>query len=191
MVYVDNAQRGPYSVAQLENFLQRNELTSSAFVWTEGMTDWQPIATVVTAPARPVAAPVFAPPVLTSAAPQPMTPMPRFSSADTQSAGVKESDYTFMLVAHILMAASIVTGGVASIIAVIMAYIKRDDVRGTYLESHSKNLIETFWWSVGLGIVGVISAFFFIGFFVLIGAFIWFVYRCIMGIVRISERRAI
>lgn len=185
MVFVDNAQRGPYSVAQLENFLQQGELNSSAFVWTEGMTDWQPIATIVTppAPSRPVAPPVFAPRV-----PQPMTPVPALQYADT---GVKESDYTFMLAAHVLMAASIVTGGVTSIIAVIMAYIKQGDSRGTYLESHSKNLIETFWWSVGLGIVGVISAFFFVGFFVLIGAFIWFVYRCIIGIVRISERRAI
>ena len=187
MVYVDNAQRGPYSVAQLENFLQRNELNSSAFVWTEGMTDWQPIATIVTPPA-PSRPPVFAP-----VAPQPMTPVPipRFSSADPQTAGVKESDYTFMLVAHILMAASILTGGVASIIAVIMAYIKRDELRGTYLESHANNLIQTFWWAFGLGVAGFILTFAFVGVFVLLGAFIWFVYRCIMGIVRISERRAI
>ena len=191
MVFVDNAQRGPYSVEQLENFLQRGELNSSAFVWTEGMTDWQPIATIVTPPAPP-SRPV-APPVFTRSAPQRMMPVttPQLADVGGEAAGVKESDYTYMLVAHILMAASIVTGGVSSIIAVVMAYIKQGELRGTYLESHTKNLIETFWWSVGLGIVGVISAFFFVGFFVLIGAFIWFVYRCIMGIVRISERRAI
>ncbi len=183
MVYTDNAQRGPYSVAQLENFLQRNELNSSAFVWTEGMTDWQPIATVLTPPSRPIAPPVFTP-----RAPQMMTPIPAPLSS---TAGVKESDYTFMLVAHILMAASILTGGVASIAAVIMAYIKRDELRGTYLESHAKNLIETFWWSVALGVIGVILTFAFVGVFVLLGGFIWFVYRCIMGIVRISERKAI
>lgn len=185
MVYVDNAQRGPYSIAQLENFLQRNELNSSAFVWTEGMTDWQPIATIVTPPipSRPVASPVFTP-----LAPQRMTPViaPQFADA-----GVKESDYTYMLVAHILMAASIVTGGVSGIVAVIMAYIKRDELRGTYLESHAKNLIETFWWSLALGVIGAILTFVFVGLFVLLGGFIWFVYRCIMAIVRISERKAI
>ena len=182
MVYVDNAQRGPYSVPQLENFLQRGELTSSAFVWTEGMTDWQPITTIVTpsAPSRPAAPPVFAP-----RTPQPLTPVTAFADFS-----VKENDYTFMLVAHILMAASIVTG-VTGIIAVIMAYIKRDELRGTYLESHAKNIIETFWWSVGLTVIGVILTFAVIGIFVLIGAFIWFVYRCIIGIVRISERKAI
>ena len=91
MVYVDNAQRGPYSVAQLENFVGRGELPSSAFVWTEGMTDWQPIATVLTppAPSRPAVPSVFAP-----RAPQPLTPVaaPQFSDAGGQTAGVKESD---------------------------------------------------------------------------------------------------
>ena len=180
MVFVDNAQRGPYSVAQLENFLQQAELDSSAFVWTEGMTDWQPITTIVTLPAsRPVAPPVFAP-----RTPQPMTPV---SSPQASNAGVKESDYTFMLVAHVLMAASILTGGFTAIAAVIMAYIKRDELRGTYLESHAKNLIETFWWSLALGVIGGLLTLV----FVLLGGFIWFVYRCIMAIVRISERRAI
>ena len=185
MVFVDDAQRGPYSVPQLENFLQRGELNSSAFVWTEGMTDWQPIATIVTppAPSRPVTPPVFAP-----RAPQPMTPV---SSPQASNAGVKESDYTFMLVAHVLMAASILTGGFTAIAAVIMAYIKRDELRGTYLESHAKNLIETFWWSLALGVIGGLLTLVFIGVFVLLGGFIWFVYRCIMAIVRISERRAI
>ena len=184
MVFVDNAQRGPYSVAQLENFLQQAELDSSAFVWTEGMTDWQPITTIVTLPAsRPVAPPVFAP-----RAPQVMTPV---SSPQASNAGVKESDYTFMLVAHVLMAASILTGGFTAIAAVIMAYIKRDELRGTYLESHAKNLIETFWWSLALGVIGGLLTLVFIGVFVLLGGFIWFVYRCIMAIVRISERRAI
>ena len=182
MVYVDNAQRGPYSVAQLENFVGRGELPSSAFVWTEGMTDWQPIATVLTQPAPSSTPSVFAP-----RAPQTMMPVtaPQPSNAD-----VKESDYTFMLVAHILMVASIFTG-VTGIIAVIMAYIKRDELRGTYLESHAKNLIETFWWSLAIGVIGGILTLVFVGLFVLLGGFVWFVYRCIMAIVKISDRKAI
>ena len=185
MVYVDNAQRGPYSVAQLENFVGRGELPSSAFVWTEGMTDWQPITTIVTppAPSRPIAPPVFAP-----RAPQPMMPVAAPQSLD---ANVKESDYTFMLVAHVLMAASILTGGLAAIAAVIMAYIKQGEVRGTYLESHVKYLIETFWWSLALGVIGGILTLVFVGLFVLLGGFIWFVYRCIMAIVKLSDRKAI
>ena len=117
-----------------------------------------------------------------------MTPV---SSPQASNAGVKESDYTFMLVAHVLMAASILTGGFTAIAAVIMAYIKRDELRGTYLESHAKNLIETFWWSLALGVIGGLLTLVFVGVFVLLGGFIWFVYRCIMAIVRISERRAI
>ncbi len=37
---------------------------------------------------------------------------------------------------------------IPSIIAVIMNYVRRSDVRGTYLESHFRWQIRTFWWAV-------------------------------------------
>ena len=93
-----------------------------------------------------------------------------------------------MLVAHILMVASIFTG-VTGIIAVIMAYIKRDELRGTYLESHAKNLIETFWWSLAIGVIGGILTLVFVGStgFWILGRGRWLYPECIyMTVITLS-----
>src|SRR5436305_9025312 len=40
------------------------------------------------------------------------------------------------------------------IVAVIIAYVKRDDARGTWTESHLTWLIRTFWWSLLWNCIG-------------------------------------
>jgi uncharacterized membrane protein len=184
LVLVDGAQRGPYSVDQLKNFRGNGEIPAGSLVWTEGMSDWQPLETIV--PGVVAVTPTPPPPM----AMQPRMSAPGMPTANGSSGADSESNYTFFLIVHILMAAGLVTG-VTPIAAVIMAYIRKDEVRGTYFESHAKWIIETFWWSVALGVIGFITLFIFIGVFVLIGAFIWYLYRIIMGIVRISERKPI
>jgi uncharacterized membrane protein len=174
MVYEGNAQRGPYSVSQLENFRRNGELSAQALVWTEGMSDWQPIASVLIVP--PVSTPARLAPVV----------MP-----NNTGGVVKEADYTFILIAHVLMGASIFTAGIVSVVALIMAYVKREDVKGTYLESHCKWIIETFWISFGVGILGAMLSLVVIGIPILVGLAFWFVYRVVMGAIRISERRAL
>ncbi|MFN3265430.1 MAG: GYF domain-containing protein [Deinococcales bacterium] len=174
MVFADNRQSGPYSVAQLESLQKNGELPSNSLVWTEGMKEWQPLASVL----PPIPAAIQ--PAMRSVPPSaPSTPAAR------------ESDHTFMLVAHILMGVWLFTGGLSSIVAVIMAYVKRPDVAGTYLESHCKWIAETFWWTLGIGFLGAILTPFLIGLPILFGVFVWSVYRVIMGAMRISERRAL
>lgn len=46
--------------------------------------------------------------------------------------------------------------GLPSIVAVILNYVKRSDVRGTYLDSHFGWQIRTFWWAVLWGLVALI-----------------------------------
>ncbi len=178
MVYADGAQRGPYSVSQLENFLRNGELPANSMVWTEGMADWKPIDSVLLPPAPQMSSA----PVATQ-----MKPVVAF----TDPSAIKETDYTFMVVAHILMGVAILTGGFTAVIALIMAYVKREDVRGTYLESHCKWLIETFWWSLGISILGAMLLGVLIGVPILFGLMLWCIYRVVMGGIRISERRAL
>ena len=173
MVYEGNAQRGPYSVSQLENFRRNGELSAQALVWTEGMSDWQPIASVL-------------------ATQMPIAPIPtRLAPVVLPTGAVQDSDYTFILIAHVLMGASILTAGTISVAGLIMAYIKRDELKGTYLESHCKWIIETFWIAFGVGALGFILSFIFIGIPILFAVAIWFIYRVILGAIRISERRAL
>jgi uncharacterized membrane protein len=76
-----------------------------------------------------------------------------------------------------------------TVAGVIMAYVKRDDARGTIWESHFANQIETFWISLVIGIVAIPLCFVFIGIPILVGVFVWFLYRSIKGLIRAVENK--
>lgn len=77
--------------------------------------------------------------------------------------------------------------GITSIVAIIVNYVKKKDVAGTWVESHFKWQIRTFWFGLLWGIVGVITAFAGVGYIVLIGAGIWVLYRIVKGWLRLAD----
>jgi uncharacterized membrane protein len=87
--------------------------------------------------------------------------------------------------------------GWPSIIAVIINYVKRSEVRGTWLESHFSWQIRTFWWAllwaVIIGIVGAVFAIVLVGFAIWIVGFfalgIWAIYRIARGWLRLKDRQ--
>jgi uncharacterized membrane protein len=120
----------------------------------------------------------------------------------------RESLVRLTHVIYALHAVSLVTGivGVAtvvgafligwpSLIAVILNYATRSDARGTWLQSHYRWQIRTFWfgllWVVILGLfvvvtlgVGLLVAWIPLG---LVG--LWFIYRIARGWLRLLDRR--
>jgi uncharacterized membrane protein len=88
--------------------------------------------------------------------------------------------------------------GWPSIIAVIINYVKKSDVRGTWLESHFRWQIRTFWfalaWVVLIGLVGAALAVVLIGIAIWgVGLFalgIWAIYRIARGWLALKDRRA-
>ena len=107
--------------------------------------------------------------------------------------------HTLSLLTGILGAATIVGAfliGWPSLIAVILNYVKRSEVRGTWLESHFRWQIRTFWYgllwvslciifvvmTLGIGLlivwvpIGVVS--------------LWFVYRIARGWLALRDGRA-
>ena len=106
--------------------------------------------------------------------------------------------HAFSLLTGILGAATVIGAfltGWPSIIAVILNYVKRSDVRGTWLESHFRWQIRTFWF--GLLWVGLCAIFVVITFGIgLLVAWLplgvvalWFVYRIARGWLALSSRR--
>jgi uncharacterized membrane protein len=107
--------------------------------------------------------------------------------------------HTFSLVTGIVGTATIVGAfltGWPSIIAVILNYVKRSEVQGTWLESHFRWQIRTFWFGllwicvcfsfvVATFGLGLIIAWIPMG---LVG--LWFVYRIIRGWVALSDGRS-
>jgi uncharacterized membrane protein len=80
--------------------------------------------------------------------------------------------------------------GISPIAGVIINYVKRDAVAGTWLESHFRWQIRTFWITLAWSIVGVVTLLVFIGLFVLGVAAMWFLYRAIKGWIELSEGKA-
>lgn len=85
--------------------------------------------------------------------------------------------------------------GLPSIIAVIMNYMRRKDVRGTYLESHFQWQIQTFWYAllaaVVIWLVSLPLMLILVGFALLYLLFfalgIWVVYRIVRGWLRLRD----
>src|SRR5262245_22058753 len=106
--------------------------------------------------------------------------------------------HAFSLLTGILGAATIVGAfltGWPSIIAVILNYVKRSDVRGTWLESHFRWQIRTFWYGllwVGLCvlfIIGTLGIGIIVAWIPLGAVSIWFVYRIVRGWMALRDNR--
>ena len=96
--------------------------------------------------------------------------------------------HAFSAIVGLTTAAFIVTAfltGWPSIIAVIINYVKRSDVRGTYLESHFSWQIRTFWWALlwvliaGVLILTVIGIP--VAWVIAVAAGLWVLYRIARG----------
>jgi uncharacterized membrane protein len=81
--------------------------------------------------------------------------------------------------------------GITWIVALIINYVKRDDVRGTWVESHFDWQIKTFWIGLALGIVGAITLFILIGFLILFAATIWVIYRIVKGWLALNDGKPV
>jgi uncharacterized membrane protein len=79
--------------------------------------------------------------------------------------------------------------GITWIVAVIVNYVKLEDARGTWLESHFRWQIRTFWWGLLWGVIGSVLLLILIGWLVLAAAGIWIIYRIVKGAMYLSENR--
>lgn len=62
---------------------------------------------------------------------------------------------TVVLVIYVLYALALLTG-ITAVAGVIVAYIKREDVQGTWLASHIGWQIKTFWWGLVLSLISAV-----------------------------------
>ena len=96
--------------------------------------------------------------------------------------------HAFSALTGLVSAAFIVTAflsGWPSIIAVVLNYINQGEVRGTYLESHVRWQLRTFWFALLWVVIAMALAFTLIGIPVavalMLGVGIWVLYRLVRG----------
>ncbi|MFA7681218.1 MAG: hypothetical protein WCY07_13855 [Pigmentiphaga sp.] len=105
---------------------------------------------------------------------------------DPESAAIKKT----VTIGYALYALSLVVG-ISALVAIVLNYIKREDARGTWLESHFTWQIKTFWWSLGLFVLGGLTTVIGVGFIILFGTLIWYIYRIVKGWLALTENKAI
>jgi len=127
---------------------------------------------------------------------------------DVRPAAPVTSIVTWTQVIYGLHALSLLTGvftlasvvgafltGWPSIIAVILNYVKRGEARGTWLESHFRWQIRTFWFGalwIGLCVLFIIGT---LGIGILVAWFpmmlvgLWFIYRIARGWIALNDGR--
>jgi uncharacterized membrane protein len=82
--------------------------------------------------------------------------------------------------------------GVPSIIAVVINYLKRGEAQGTFLESHFRWQIRTFWFALLWCLIGAFLFVTFIGIPLAIAVFftagVWVIYRIARGWLALRDR---
>ncbi|WP_089725131.1 DUF4870 family protein [Candidatus Thiosymbion oneisti] len=97
-----------------------------------------------------------------------------------------KSAKTITTVVYALQAASFLLG-ITFIVAVIINYIKKGDVQETWLDSHFRWQIRTFWFSLLWLILGLVTYFIGVGYVILIVNMIWIIYRIVRGWLRLLD----
>ena len=106
--------------------------------------------------------------------------------------------HAFSLVMGIIGAATIIGAfltGWPSLIAVVLNYVKRGEVRGTWLESHFRWQIRTFWFGLLWVTLCVLFVIFTLGIGIIVAwipmvfVSLWFIYRIASGWLALRERR--
>jgi uncharacterized membrane protein len=104
--------------------------------------------------------------------------------------------HTIAIIVGIAGAATVIgsfVGSLPSIAAVILNYVKRGDAHGTWVASHYRWQIRTFWftllwaligWALIITVIGMV-----VGVPILIALTLWLIYRIGRGWLRLRDRR--
>ena len=93
------------------------------------------------------------------------------------------------VIVYALQAASLFTGTLTLFAGIIINYVRREDVQGSWIESHFRWQIKTFWYSLLWMVIGGVMTIFLVGWVILLAASLWLIYRIIKGWVYLNERR--
>lgn len=106
----------------------------------------------------------------------------------TQLTEREQSAKTLTAVIYALYAVSFLIG-ISALVAIVINYVKQNDVAGTFLESHFRWQIRTFWFGLLWGIIGGITSLILIGWLVLLANAVWIIYRLVVGWINLNDNK--
>ena len=121
---------------------------------------------------------------------KPFDPIAKLVVPDLAKLSQEQRDISYFYAIYALFALGIF-GLVPAIGGVIMAYAKRNELRGTIYFDHLQFLLKTFWITLIFSIISYFTLIFLIGFLILLLTFGWYTFRVVSGFLRLRENRAI
>lgn len=91
-------------------------------------------------------------------------------------------------VVYVLYALSYFTG-ITAIVGIIINYVKKDEAAGTWLESHFRWQIRTFWFGMLWAVIGAATILIVIGMAILFANFCWIIYRIVKGWLNLNDNK--
>ena len=79
--------------------------------------------------------------------------------------------------------------GITAIVGIIINNVKKDEVAGTWLESHFRWQIRTFWFGLLWAVIGAATVVILIGFAILFANFCWIIYRIVKGWLNLNDNK--
>jgi uncharacterized membrane protein len=99
------------------------------------------------------------------------------------------SPKSMAVIGYGLLLGGAISGGVTAIAALVLAFIKKDEAKGTIWESHLSNIMMTVAIGFAAGLLSLPLMFLGIGFLTMMATAIWVIYRGVLGIVRALEEK--
>ncbi len=125
-----------------------------------------------------------------------LEPAARFQSSTLTAAHLVYGLHSIAIVLGVVGTATVIggfLGSLPSIVAVILSYLKRGDARGTWLESHFRWQIRTFWFALLWLVVAVLLIVtvlgMLLGFGLLMVVTVWLIYRVGRGWLRLMNEK--
>lgn len=105
------------------------------------------------------------------------------------SAEEMKSRRLLTLIIYVLQGLSFLVG-VTAVVAIIMNYVKRDDMTGTWLESHFRWQMRTFWYALLWAGVGLVLIWFsIISVLIIFANSAWVIYRIARGVLNLLDNK--
>jgi len=120
------------------------------------------------------------------------TPQPLEQSVEvvgTAEAPVDDKLKNLTQLVYMLQAISLAVG-LTAIAGLILNYLKRDEVKGTYLEDHFRWQIKTFWYALVGVILGWLLVIVLVGFLIWAVVGLWYIYRIVKGWLALNDGKS-
>jgi len=96
-----------------------------------------------------------------------------------------DSERATVLIAYVLHLIGSIAA-IPSLIGLLLNYLKRSEV-DALLASHHRWMIRTFWWALLWVVIGWVTTVVLVGWLILGVAWLWYVYRHVLGLIRLAN----